>query len=240
MHRITEWVRTELRENAEQEYREFHKSLVPGLENMLGVRIPKLREIAKKTAKEGYWEFAEEADLDVYEEMMIRGMMIGYGKLSAREQRAELETFVPRINNWAVCDSCCSTYKFMKKDQQEWFSFLCSYLKSEKEYEIRFAVVCMLDFFINETYISRVLNSLANIRHEGYYVKMAAAWAVSACYVKFPAQTEILFQKGSLDDFTQNKALQKIRESYRVNKEEKERLRLYVRPSVTEKSKQTR
>ena len=114
MYEITEWVKKELKENAEQEYREFHKSLVPGLETLLGVRIPKLREIAKKAAKEGYWEYVREADLTVYEELMIRGMMIGYGKLSASQQREELETFVPRINNWAVCDSCCTTYKIMK------------------------------------------------------------------------------------------------------------------------------
>lgn len=232
MYEITEWVKKELKENAEQEYREFHKSLVPGLETLLGVRIPKLREIAKKAAREGYWEYVREADLTVYEELMIRGMMIGYGKLSASQQREELEAFVPRINNWAVCDSCCTTYKFMKKNQQEWFSFLLPYLESQREYEIRFAVVCMLDFFINEDFILPVLDALKNLRQEAYYVKMAAAWALSVCYVKFPKQTEPLFAEGVLDDFTHNKALQKIRESYRVSKEEKERLRMYVRPAA--------
>ena len=222
---VTEWVRKELEKNADPSYREFHRSLVPGLENFLGVRVPKLREISRKAAREDYWSFAGEADRETYEELMIRGMMIGYARLTREEQRRELEKFVPLINNWAVCDCCCSTYKFMKKDQEEWFAFLRTYAASDKEYEIRFSLVSMLDFFINEDYIDQVLEILGQVRHEGYYVKMAASWAVSICYVKFPEKTEKFLRKNLLDDFTHNKSIQKIRESYRVSKEDKERLK---------------
>ncbi len=222
---VTRWVREELEKNADSTYREFHRSLVPGLDNFLGIRVPKLREISRKAAREDYWSFAREADRKIYEELMIRGMMIGYARLSKEEQRRELEEFVACIDNWAVCDCCCSTYKFMKKDQEEWFAFLKTYAVSGKEYEIRFALVAMLDYFINEEYIDQVLEILGQVRHEGYYVKMAAAWAVSICYVKFPEKTEGFLKKDLLDDFTHNKSIQKIRESYRVSKEDKERLK---------------
>ena len=112
----------------------------------------------------------------------------------------------------------------MKKNQEEWFSFLEPYLNSSQEYEIRFAVVCLLDFFVQEAFIDRILNCFSDIHHEGYYVKMAVAWAVSVCYVKFPEKTEEFLLKNTLDDFTHNKAIQKIRESYRVSREEKEEL----------------
>ena len=217
--------REELEKNADPTYREFHRSLVPGLDNFLGIRVPKLREISRKAAREDYWSFTREADRKIYEELMIRGMMIGYARLSKEEQRRELEEFVPCIDNWAVCDCCCSTYKFMKKNQEEWFAFLKTYAASGKEYEIRFVLVAMLDYFINEEYIDRVLEILGQVRHEGYYVKMAAAWAVSICYVKFPEKTEGFLKKDLLDDFTHNKSIQKIRESYRVSKEDKERLK---------------
>ena len=88
---VTEWVREELEKNADPSYREFHRSLVPGLENFLGVRVPKLREISRKAAREDYWSFAGEADRETYEELMIRGMMIGYARLTREEQRRELE-----------------------------------------------------------------------------------------------------------------------------------------------------
>ena len=97
--------------------------------------------------------------------------------------------------------------------------FIQSYLCSTQEYEIRFAVVCLLDFFINETYIEQVLDLLLQVHHEGYYVKMAVAWAISVCYVKFPKKQKVVFEENLLDDFTHNKSIQKIRESYRVPKE---------------------
>lgn len=221
---ITTWVREELLRHAEEEYREFHKSLVPGLKSMLGVRVPCIRKIAKKAAKIDYHTYAKEADLSVYEELMIRGMMIGYACLTTEEQKTELRKFVPHINNWAVCDCYCATYKFMKKNQEDWFSFLEEYVCSHSEYQVRFAVVCILDFFICEAFLERVLDLLSQIRQEGYYVKMAVAWAVSICYIKFPRETERLFTENLLDDFTHNKAIQKIRESYRVEKADKERL----------------
>ncbi len=233
---VTQWVREELKKNTDPDYREFHKSLVPGMGNFLGVRVPQLRRISKKAAREDYWRFAKEADTEMYEELMVRGMMIGYARLSKEEQRRELEAFVPYINNWAICDCCCATYKFMKKGQEEWFAFLKVYADSVQEYKIRFALVSMLDFFINEEYIDQVLEILGKVRHEGYYVKMAAAWAVSVCYVKFPEKTEVFLRKNLLDDFTHNKAIQKIRESYRVSKEEKERLKELRRERVSYES----
>lgn len=228
-NKVTVWLRNELRTHIDETYKQFHSSLVPGLTEMMGVRIPVLRELAKKAAKEDYYGFSEDFQSSVYEEVMIRGMMIGYAKFSIEEQQRELRKFVPLINNWAVCDSCCTTYKFMKKNQEEWFSFLEPYLNSSQEYEIRFAVVCLLDFFIQEAFIDRIFSCFSNIHHEGYYVKMAVAWAVSVCYVKFPEKTEEFLLKNTLDAFTHNKAIQKIRESYRVSREDKERLNKWKR-----------
>ena len=228
-HRSTVRIRSELQEHADEAYKQFHTSLVPGLTEMIGVRIPVLREIAKQAAKDDYHGFADDFNPEIYEERMIRGMMIGYANLSIEEQKTELRTFVPFINNWAVCDSCCTTYKFMKKNQEEWFSFLTPYLHSTQEYEIRFAVVCLLDFFIQENFIDRIFSCFSDIHHEGYYVKMEVAWAVSVCYVKFPKKTEAFLCQNTLDNFTHNKAIQKIRESYRVSRDAKERLKQWKR-----------
>ncbi|MEE1444826.1 MAG: DNA alkylation repair protein [Blautia sp.] len=227
--KVTKWIRSELQNHIDETYKQFHTSLVPGLTEMMGVRIPILRELAKKAAKEDYCGFVQDFQPEIYEEVMIRGMMIGYGKFSIGEQQRELRKFIPLIHNWAVCDSCCTTYKFMKKNQEEWFSFFEPYLNSGQEYEIRFAVVCFLDFFIREAFIDRILSCFSNIHHEGYYVKMAVAWAISVCYVKFSEKTEEFLRKNTLDDFTHNKAIQKIRESYRVSKEDKERLNQWKR-----------
>lgn len=221
---ITQWVRNELYENSDNAYKNFHSSLVPGISNIMGVRVPKLREIAKKVAKNDYKAFIENVNIEIYEELMIWGIVLGYIKLSCEERKKELEQFIPHINNWAICDCSCATCKFMREFPRVWFPFVKGYLTSTREYEVRFAVVCLLDFFINEEYIDQVLELLLQIHHNAYYVKMAVAWAISICYIKFPKKTEKLFEENLLDDFIHNKSIQKIRESYRVPKESKERL----------------
>ena len=79
--------------------------------------------------------------------------------------------------------------------------------------------------FVTEQFIDRILDILVQVEHEGYYVKMAAAWAISVCFVKFPEKTRPLLAAGQLDPKTRQKAIQKIRDSYRVSKEEKEWLK---------------
>ena len=111
MSNITQWIRNELYKNSDEGYKDFHSSLVPGISNILGVRVPKLREIAKRAAKGDYREFIEHVDTQVYEELMLWGMILGYAKLSAEERKKELEKFIPHINNWAICDCSCATYK---------------------------------------------------------------------------------------------------------------------------------
>lgn len=186
--------------------------------------MPRLREIAKTAAKEDWKKIWEQLQEDCYEELMIKGMLIGYGKLSLEEQTAYLESFIPQINNWAICDCCCNTWKFMKKDQDYWFDFISAYAFSNQEYQIRFGLVSLLDYFVQEKYLCRIFSLLDQIHHEGYYVKMGAAWLVSICYIKYPSETWNYLERDRLDEFTHNKGIQKIRESHRISKEEKDRL----------------
>lgn len=137
----------------------------------------------------------------------------------------DIEKFVPKIDNWAVCDTFCAGLKIIKKYPEDFWEFIGKYLKSDKEFEIRFAIVMILDYYINDKYIEEVLEILNNIKHEGYYVKMAVAWTVSICYIKFPKRTMKFLKECNLDNFTYNKSIQKIIESYRVENEDKEILK---------------
>lgn len=222
---MTEQIREELFELADEKYKAFNRSLVPGeILPMIGVRMPRLRAIAKRIAAEDFLTFLAEQAV-WHEELLLQGMVIGYAKLTDEERTAFLDRFVPQIDNWAVCDSCCMTYKFMKQNQDFWYDYLMEYLRSEEEYRIRFAVVCLLDHFVNETYIDRLLEHFSSIHSNAYYVQMAVAWAVSVCYVKFPEKTNVFLEHDEMDTFTHNKAIQKIRESYRISQDDKERLK---------------
>lgn len=206
---------------AEEEYRKFQSGLIPGEEKLLGVRMTYLRDLAKEIARGDWRDYLSSAQDEYYEEIMLQGLVIGYAKASPEELLGYVSRFVPKINNWGVCDSFCTGFKLAKKQPRMVWEFLQPYLKSEKEFEVRFAVIMMLAHYINDDYIDRVIASLDRIRHDGYYVKMGVAWAISVCYVKYPDQTMEYLKHSNLDGFTFNKSLQKILESYRVDPESK-------------------
>jgi 3-methyladenine DNA glycosylase AlkD len=209
----------------DEEYQKFASALIPNVNNVVGVRLPELRKLAKKIAKGDWRAYLEHAQSEYFEEIMLQGMVIGYVKADIDEALQYVAKFVPKIDNWSVCDSFCVGLKFTKMNMEQVWDFLQPYLSSENEYDIRFGVVMLLNFYIEEEYISRVLQLLDNAKHEGYYVKMAVAWAVSICYIKLPEFTMTYLNSNSLDNFTYNKALQKITESYRVDPETKKMIR---------------
>lgn len=225
MTKSNEEIIKKLYELADEEYRKFHSGLCPNTNNIIGVRIPRLREIAKQIAKQQAQEFLEKIDDRYYETIMLYGMVIGYMKANLEEIQKYLDVFVPKIDNWAVCDCCSSTYKFTNKNLNEMWKYIQKYINSDKEFEVRFAVVMLMDYYLNDQYIDKVLSVLSKIKHEGYYVKMAIAWLVSVAFVKNEEKTRRFLINNTLDDFTYNKALQKIIESNRVEKKVKNEIR---------------
>ena len=214
-------LRNKLFELADEKYKKFHSGLCPTTDNIIGVRLPQLRQIAKEIDKDDWRGYLENCLEDYYEENLINGLVIAYAKCDVEEKLQYIKGFVPKIDNWAVCDSFCNSLKFTTKNREIIWEFLKPYLNSDKEFEIRFAVVMMLNYYITEEYIDAVLKCLDKISHDGYYVKMAVAWAVSICFIHFEDNTMAFLKNNNLDDFTYNKSLQKICESLRVNKDTK-------------------
>lgn len=222
-------IKAQLRELAEEEYQVFSAGLLPNISNILGVRLPLLRKMAKQITKADWREYLRTAKEDSFEEIMLQGMVISCARCSAEERLSYIRGFVPKINNWSVCDSFCSGLNFTKENREQVWEFLQPYIWSEREFEIRFAVVMLLFYYSDEDHIKAVLVILDSVRHDGYYVKMAVAWAVSICFIKLPEQTLPYLKDNHLDDFTYNKSLQKITESNRVDQETKRLIRLMKR-----------
>lgn len=218
-------IRKKLVELSEETYRRFQQSIIPNQENILGVRLPTLRKLAKEISKNNWEDFLINGKEEFFEEIMLKGMVIGQAKIPPEERLRWIQWFVPKIDNWSVCDSFCAGLKFAKKHQDEVWNWLLPYFQSKKEFEIRFAIVMLLNYFIEKKYLQNIFQLLDDIKHDGYYAKMAVAWAISSAYGRFPNETLKFLQSNSLDDFTYNKALQKIMESRLVSKEEKEAIR---------------
>lgn len=218
-------IREKLFEMQDLKYKEFHSGLCPYTDNIIGVRTPELRALSKQIAKGDVDEYLKNAKDDYYEEVMLQGMVIGLIKNDFNKVCFYLKTFIPKIDNWAVCDMTVSGLKITKKHMKEMLSFISGYLKSKKEFEIRFCIVMLLCYYINDEYVDMTLEVLNNIKNNSYYVKMAVAWAISAAFIKYPEKTMTLLKNNDLDDFTYNKALSKITDSYRVSPEVKKEIR---------------
>lgn len=235
-----ELLRDRLKTLSDEAYKEFNDRILnaPSMPT-LGIRIPKLRELAKEAAKEpeGGWldEMLRDHGSCVYqEEHMLFGMASGYRKASREEHAAMLDIWVPGVLSWADCDCSTSTYKWMEKDQEFWFSYLEKWLNSSREFELRFGVIALMDHFLNDRYIDEVLRRYADIRSEDYYVRMGIAWGVATAYVKYPEKVLGLLKEKKLDIWTHNKAIQKCRESRRVSAQDKEMLNALKRKQEEE------
>ncbi|WP_099203859.1 DNA alkylation repair protein [Scatolibacter rhodanostii] len=222
-------IKQELEALAEEKYRSFSSALLPGTKHILGVRLPLLRKLSKKLAQSDWQAYLLTAQNDSFEEIMLQGMVIGCINCSVEERLLLVQKFIPKIDNWSVCDSFCAGLKFTKKSQAQVWDFLKPYLKSDQEFQIRFAVVMLLFYYIDKPHIHAVLTHFDEIHHEGYYAKMAVAWAISICYIQFPEYTLDYLKHNRLDDFTYNKALQKITESLKIDYETKKKIRAMKR-----------
>lgn len=239
---MKETIKEKLVSISENDYKKFSSALLPGVEHVLGVRLPILREMAKTIAKEDWrGELKESKDTkDIYfEEIMLRGMIIGYAKTHIEETLDYVTQFIPKINNWSVCDSFCTSLKIIQKHREQVWDYLQPYLLSNQEFEIRFGLIILLNHFLkcdengktiprkrtvtmehvlDETerpghYTERILQTLNRDFSQGYYAQMAAAWTLAELFCTFPNHTLKIITNSKMDKFTYRKSIQKICES---------------------------
>lgn len=222
-------IKEQLYNLADEQYKIFSSSLIPGKANILGVRLPALRRIAKEIVKGDWRTYLREATSDTFEEIMLQGMVIGYIKTDIEELLSLVKNFILLIDNWSVCDSFCSGLKITKLYKERVWDFLQPYLYSDREFDVRFAIVMLLNYYVDPKYAPYVFSHFDTIKHEGYYVKMAIAWAISVYFVVLPKLTLNYIKDNKLDDFTHNKGIQKICESLRVDKATKEMIKKFKR-----------
>ena len=225
-----------VKEGQEQSYAEFSAKLIPEIarDRVWGIRIPVLRKLAVQISKGDALSYLTLAKQNAqkgknsHEENLLRALVIGQIK-DWQETKKQIQGFVPIIDNWSVNDSFCSSLKIAKAYPREMFELLIQYLESEKPYEVRFALVMLLNYYRNDEYIERVLDACNGECLDDYYVKMAVAWTVSMCYVKYKERTIQFLKECQLDHFTYHKSIQKIIESKQVSFDEKQYLKTLKR-----------
>ena len=212
----------------DSKYKEFHSSLVLNSKyEMLGIRVPIMKDIAKKIAKtSNIEEFLEYSQERYYEEILIQGRVISPIK-DEKLFYKDFKKHIKKIDNWALCDTFCSAIKIVEKYEDKYFKEAVKMSLSDEEFISRVGLVIILSHFISEKNIETIFEVLNKIESEKFYINMAEAWLVCELYIKFPKETKEFIKNNNLNEFTQNKAISKIHDSYRVSKEDKEALNIF-------------
>jgi 3-methyladenine DNA glycosylase AlkD len=148
--------------------------------------------------------------------------------MTVEERIARTDDFLPLVDNWATCDMFCQSWKVPKKDGEKVHGYFRSMIDSGEEFPMRVSLILRMSHFMDEAHVDALIEDILDHDYEGYYYKMGAAWALSVCYIHFPDRTEDALRSDRLDADVLRKAMQKIRDSYRVSQSDKERLRATI------------
>ena len=189
----------------------------------LGVRIPVLRDYAKVLSKEYPLDYLmENIDEEYYEEILLKGFIIGnYKKLTYEELIYYIEMHLPKITDWSMCDTFAASLKITSKYKDKLWNYINEKLNSKEEFEVRFALVMLLDYYIDDEYKDKIFDIIKNVKLEDYYVKMANAWLLSYMFINYFDDTVNFIKKVKMDKWTLSKGIRKAQESYRVSNENK-------------------
>ncbi len=208
---------TKLKEQADEQYRQFNQNMIKGSSPIIGVRIPELRKIAKKIKKNNYEEFMQEYEGIYFEEKLLKGLIIAS---DAQLFQKNIWNFIKEIDSWCLCDTFCTTCKFIKEDLDKYFSYIEKMLESDEEFTIRLGFVLLLNYYINDEYVDKIITYTQKY-YPYYYVNMAISWLLSEIYVTYPEKIIKLLEQNTLNDFIKLKTIEKINDSYRVSQENK-------------------
>lgn len=213
--------------HAEPSYQAFSASLLPNVPDLLGVRLPVLRRLARVLAKEDAAHYVSEISNASFEERMLRGMVIGYANAEEETRWRWVDVYLSAIDNWSICDSFCATLagRMGEEEARRAWPRVKAYSASEQPFTARFGVVMMIDMYMRPESIDDVLCALPGVRCEAYYARMAVAWALATAWGYFPAKTRLCMQEAAFDPWVIEKAAQKMIESRRITASDKEEIR---------------
>ena len=209
-------------------YAAFNKRIVNTKMPVVGVRVPDLRRLARELASDvGAAEISELLTVqdESFDYVLLCGLLITHARLDDQTVIDLTKQYLSRIDSWAHIDV------FIEKKRrfagESWWNFALACLQSEAEFTVRYGVVSLMTNFLDEAHIDKVFVALQNVRHDGYYVKMALAWLYATAAVQFFELTLAELENGHVDAWMRNKAYQKMRESRRFTPEQQKVIALY-------------
>ena len=218
-------IRAELKRLQDIRYREMQVRIIPTVkpEQIIGVRTPELRQLAKQVARDGAAEeFLGNLPHRYFEENQLHAFILSEMKDYGQCLQA-LNRFLPYVDNWATCDQMSP--KVFRKHRQELIGSIREWFGSEKPYTVRFGIGMLMEHYLDGDFDPAYPEMAAAVRSGEYYVNMMTAWYFATALAKQYETVLPYLENRRLDDWTHNKAIQKAIESYRITPEQKAYLR---------------
>lgn len=212
----------------DEKYAAFVAKLVPNIarDSIIGCRAVPLKTLAKQTAKQPYAaRFLKQLPHRYYEENILHGSLIALLHKDISDVLISINEFLPYIDNWAVCDGTVCGIKILGRHPKEVLQEVEKWLDSGKTYTVRFGVVTMLSYFLDDNFDAHFARKLCGIESGDYYIDMAVAWYFCTALTKKYNDVVPIIQQRLLPTWTHNKAIQKACESYRIDEDKKAYLR---------------
>lgn len=225
MGSVEKYIRERLFSLQDLTYRDFNAKLIPNIpyENVIGIRTPDIRKLAKElgNAEQGR-QLIKILPHKYHEENCLHAFIIE--QLKDYDQcAAEIDRFLPFVDNWAVCDSLSP--KVFAKNKERLLNDIRRWTASDRTYTIRFGVGMLMRHYLDEAFSPEFPEIVAGIRSEEYYVNMMLAWYFATALAKQYEATIPYLEEKRLSVWVHNKTIRKAIESYRITKEQKDYLR---------------
>jgi hypothetical protein len=257
---VNDLVRNELYKGMDENFGRELAQRLPECGNIIGVPLPKIMEIAEEIAGINWKEYLKHALDDTLEETLLQGLVLCYAQGKLEEILAYADEFIPKIDNWWVCDSFCSAFKVGELYPDIVWEFVMKYMgdsdlypqwrkdtdenKADSkagiitgtwqdmsdDFRIRFVSQMLRRYYVNDKYIDRTLYALAHLQDGGYYAKSGVAMALAECFTVFPDKTEQFMRENEFDETIINLAGKALQQIYRATEEAQARFMKNSKP----------
>lgn len=213
---------------ADQKYRDFSLPLIPNIDEktFIGVRLPIIKKYAKELDVKDRETFLKSLPHKYHEENILHAFIISNIK-DYDEFIKYVDAFLPYVLNWSTCDAICN--KHLHKYSDKLIKEVCAWLKSKEVYRVRYAVKCLMNYYLGDEFKEEHLRKVAEVKLDDYYVKMMVAWYLATGLAKNYDSFIKAIEENRFDTITHNKAIQKAVESFRVSEEHKKYLKTLKR-----------
>ncbi len=222
-----EWLNNLLKKQ-DLNYKAFTEKLTMTKSPIIGVRVPELRKMAKEAYTKWNVQYLDKVGERYFEEIMLAFLVLAKIRDEALFKKY-LRVLLPKLDNWEICDIFANSIELPKVNKGSCFKLAKDLIATNKEFSTRCGIVICLNFYIEEEYLEEILQAIDDIKIDTYYSNMGIAWLLSEMYIRYPEKLEKYLQESSLNDFTINKTISKIKESYRVDEKTKKYLDRYKR-----------